>query len=255
MSTTLTFSVVRIPELGGEVLGEVRLQATPTDMPASVFRQFATVTELPFLNEAQRSVVLQGLADFRLAGPRERPVVLVEDSGRVRFVPFIPLSDATLGEVERTVEAGYMTGDPHEWVVEVEVGWGGEGGDVESLITFLSDRGVNLALDAVVVAAVSAFRKKIGRTVSDRRAAPAARRWADQRGLGSPHELREWLDRKTGWPWSEVSERLGIEPDTAKALLRALGYEADASGTWRLGFSDEAKSARASWLRDEYRGL
>lgn len=172
----------------------------------------------------------------------------------MRFVPMISLSTATLEEVQATVDAGYLDGDPSEWLVDIEGGWGGGGPTIEWLIQFLLVRGVNLAIDATIVATFTLGRTAARDTLANRRARRPAQHWAERRGLSSPHQLREWLDRVESWTWSDVANRLGIDADTAQSLLVALGYERDAGGRWRLGYSEDAAARRRGWIARELGG-
>lgn len=59
------------------------------------------------------------------------------------------------------------------------------------------------------------------------------------------------------WSIDEVDKRLFKRKNAkaARALLKALGYQPDARGTWRLGTSGRAIKRRAGWLKAEEREM
>lgn len=176
----------------------------------------------------------------------------VNTEGQLHFANWL-WDRSVLGDYYRSHNAGYLPVAPDDWTVLVVEGIGGDSSNDAFLIAFLLDRGVNLLVDALVVGALAKGANHAKRWVTDLRAREAASYWADSRGFVAPNQLRQWLDHKSAWTWSEVSERLRISADSAQALLAALGFESDASNTWRMGFSEDARARRQEWIENEIR--
>jgi hypothetical protein len=222
------------------------------EVPREAFRAYAALNPIPGASPYAQALVEEGSALCTPSQlPENDPGVFVTSNGQVHFSDWY-WDYATLGDFERAHEAGYLQTDPHDWTVEIHEGIGGDGPSAQFLIAFLVEMGVDLIKDALISGTI-AGSALTHQWVRDFRAREAAAGWATERGLYAPEKLRYWLDKKDKWTWSEVSQRLRISADTAQSLLEALGYEPDASNTWRMGWSETARVRRQKWIENETR--
>lgn len=164
---------------------------------------------------------------------------------------------ATPDTVRAAIDAGLLDGKRDEFVVFVHYPSGGDWGWWPEVGEWLFDQGVDLGLEPVkawiAYKVGSIFTKYIRNGRRARRARRIARDW-ENRGLTAPFQLRTFVDLKRTWTPAELGKRLAVQPAVGQQILKALGYEPDAGGVWRLGTRRKAIKRRARWMAREHTG-
>lgn len=177
--------------------------------------------------------------------------------GGLQLHPWLDHQRITLDEIEDVAEAGYLLGDPHQFVIHTHEGSGGDFG-VWDIATWLYQQGVDIGVpllrDGLVVWLWSGATRRFRNSRADRRSRGVAWDWSN-RNIEAPFQLRQFLDTKRDWTVAEVDRRLfGKRNEVASSqLLTALGFAPDAGQVWWLGTSKKAIRRRAKWMKAEER--
>lgn len=184
--------------------------------------------------------------------------LLQNDDGPV-YVPSRPDLEwvASIRSIEEAKNAGLFSGQADQVIPFVSEGRGG-GGEVWDLANWLLEQGVDVGWsmprDAAILWIGRWTTRRVRHSWADRQARKVILDW-QQRRIESPYQLRRFMDRKTAWTADEIGRRLRVPRNVASKLLKALGYEEDAGGSWRLGVSKKARKRRAKWTRAEEREM
>lgn len=179
----------------------------------------------------------------------------IDHDGSLRIHMWRDHRTMTVADVESVVEAGYVHAKSGHFVIHGPEGKGGDFGTWDMAAWLLQqgvDIGVPLARDGLILWLLTRTRRGIRNRRADLRARHFAQAWK-LRSIEAPFQLQQFLDTKDEWTVNEVNKRLFNRKNAkaARALLKALGYQPDAGGTWRLGTSRRAIARRANWTKAE----
>jgi hypothetical protein len=174
------------------------------------------------------------------------PTCYVDADGTFKW-PHHTLANITFGDLQRTVEQGFLNADPEALVLDNRPFGNGMPVLWTDLFELLLKLGGGIGATYAITKAgrdVAAGARTLGTLLRTR-----YRKWVGKGAL-EPTSLLSAVLQRRAWRVSELAQRLGVDQDEANLLLDCLGYAHVSDDLYSRG--DKLDKTLASRLIEEY---